>query len=702
MGVESSRSAALQDEYVLLERIAEHAGEVFRGRHVRDRRDVIVRIWRTSDEVARDRWLERCRLASRVRHPVLPAIESYGTHSGEYAYVVSEYAEGERLDHFADRVGIPPVASVVDLFRNVAVGLNAAHRNGLAHEALHPRNLLVTEQAGDPLRRLLPRVLDLTVSAFMHTGLPSLQDALFMAPEQLAAWLAPGDHPPPPADVRANIYSCGCLLHYLLTGGAPIQSRTLEELAHAHARGTVLPASRINPQIPAALDALILRALAPLPGARFASMAELSIALERVHTGSSASGVRPRVELSVAGAFRDRTETVRSPFDERPTSEAPRLPLPTPLRPPPPQAPQADVGSEPRNAPIGLFSSSPPPPEPLAVAAPPPVEPAAPQQPEPVFGAGPSLRAFEREIVRSLFAGKRVRMPAPRTLAIGAALLAALLWGWGVRSARNAMTAADAARQHAAASQVSNIAEPATQPTARVVQPPPAPPSVVPQVAPASAPIIAPAAPIDPSRAARGRWHKPVAHNPEAAAPEDSTGDTPDVLRDLDEPHALAVTPHEAPSAPEPASDAQPEGFRIVTTHDDIDKPARAPVARPAQTEVARPAVVVPLRARVSGSDFVVHGSLATSVVRRAAERLNSQLAACYAQAATTAGHNAFGAVAVEIEIDEHGRARGAQVHGAELPGLGSCVAQVAARIAADRAPDTGTVKASWKVSFSP
>ena len=113
LGVESSRSAALQDEYVLLERIAERAGEVFRGRHLRDRRDVIVRIWRTRDEVARDRWLERCRLASRVRHPVLPAIESYGTHGNEYAYVVSEYAEGERLDRFADRTGIPAVASAV-------------------------------------------------------------------------------------------------------------------------------------------------------------------------------------------------------------------------------------------------------------------------------------------------------------------------------------------------------------------------------------------------------------------------------------------------------------------------------------------------------------------------------------------------------------------------------------------------------------
>ena len=190
MAVEPSRKTVLRDEYVVLERIGTHAGEVFRARHVRDRRSLIVRIWRSDDTAARALWLERAQLASRVRHPVLPAIEAWGQHGEHAAYVVTEYADGERLDQYSDRVGIPPIPNVIELFRHLCIGLNAAHRNGLAHDALHPRNILVTEVQSDGLVRLAPRVIDLAVPAFMYRFPPYLQAAQFMAPERLAAVLS--------------------------------------------------------------------------------------------------------------------------------------------------------------------------------------------------------------------------------------------------------------------------------------------------------------------------------------------------------------------------------------------------------------------------------------------------------------------------------------------------------------------------------
>jgi hypothetical protein len=100
--------------------------------------------------------------------------------------------------------------------------------------------------------------------------------------------------------------------------------------------------------------------------------------------------------------------------------------------------------------------------------------------------------------------------------------------------------------------------------------------------------------------------------------------------------------------------------------------------------------------------ELTVRGSLATSEVRRAVERIRAQLAACYTRAAQAAGRNAFGELSVEVEIDERGRAHVPRASGGALPGLDACVAGAAAKIVSGRPPDTGTVKASWKVAFTP
>jgi hypothetical protein len=107
-----------------------------------------------------------------------------------------------------------------------------------------------------------------------------------------------------------------------------------------------------------------------------------------------------------------------------------------------------------------------------------------------------------------------------------------------------------------------------------------------------------------------------------------------------------------------------------------------------------------PLKAIARIQDVTVRGSLATSIVQRAMERARPRLSACYAQAAKAAGRNAFGSMNVEVEFDERGRAHWSRADGGALPGLDRCVNGVAANLIAAQAPDTGTVKAIWRVSF--
>jgi hypothetical protein len=124
------------------------------------------------------------------------------------------------------------------------------------------------------------------------------------------------------------------------------------------------------------------------------------------------------------------------------------------------------------------------------------------------------------------------------------------------------------------------------------------------------------------------------------------------------------------------------------------------PTATPRPPPRAEPAL--PLQATVQIQAVTVRGSLPTSLVRRAVERIRPQLASCYSRAAHAVGHNGFGELSVEVQIDERGRARNPHANGAALPQLNACVADAASKLVSEKAPDTGTVNASWKVAFTP
>jgi hypothetical protein len=114
-------------------------------------------------------------------------------------------------------------------------------------------------------------------------------------------------------------------------------------------------------------------------------------------------------------------------------------------------------------------------------------------------------------------------------------------------------------------------------------------------------------------------------------------------------------------------------------------------------SEASRPA---PLTATTEIRALSVHGSLATSDVRRAIERVRAQFSQCYESLARAAGRNAFGELSVDVEIDESGRAGKSNAAGSALPGLNACVAQATGKLISNKRPDTGTVKATFKLAF--
>jgi serine/threonine-protein kinase len=165
---------------------------------------------------------------------------------------------------------------VVYLMRQVCGALGEAHRFGLVHRDLKPANILVAIQGGkcDIAKVLDFGLVKLTAAPdapqltadYTVSGTPQ-----FMSPEQATA--------SQDIDGRADIYSLGAILYFMLTGRPPFEGKTPTELMIAHARDPVVPPSRHRADIPADLEAVVVRCLEKKPEARYPDARALSTAL---------------------------------------------------------------------------------------------------------------------------------------------------------------------------------------------------------------------------------------------------------------------------------------------------------------------------------------------------------------------------------------------------------------------------------------
>jgi serine/threonine protein kinase len=728
----------LQDQYVLEQLLGDTAGYVYRARRKRDGRSFIVRVVVPALPPLAAEFLELAGAARRIRHPTLASIEDSGRFEERGCFLVAEYVEGQRLDAWADAVGIPPLAQVVELVRRLCVGLQAAARGGLAHDALNPRNVIVLKGAQTAPGRTPVKMLDLGVPALVFAEHLDPVSLRFMAPEQLAAYATAT----PPITFRCsasmNVYSCGCLLYYLCTGGPPYTGSTLEELRAAQGSSRLTPPARINPQITPVLNALIMRALALDPSLRFASVAELAEAL-----GGMPSMMPGRARIS------DVPEVVKTlppaPDDGRdpPTSRISRPPDRAAVPQPEivveahadddassehdmPTLPPLAIGPESLEpisgaTPIGLFSSAPP----IVrerVSTPPPVQPAPPLAlftSPPMAAAGSIARSdtilTEGEAVES-------RLLAPYREPIVQRSRRGIGWVWPLATAACIALVVGVARFTSKPETASvrvlppaavggSVNPPSTAPrvepprSGAIVEEPGAPPALPPQPQ-----VIEPYAfaPENPSRLDRQRDHDRGRGHPHGRTPGRGN-DGQSLAPEQDAPEPTSMRPNEPPAEPEPPepnNNARAASLPTAAAPSPAlaVKPIEPVAATPRETgsESAAPQPGLPLAADAQIQAVELRGSLPNSVVRRAIERLRGQFAACYARAAKVAGHNGFGESIVELTIDERGRARSPHAHGGGLPRLDACVTEVTSKLICDKQPDTGTVSATFRVTFRP
>ena len=269
----------IADRYLVLARLGEGGmGRVYLAEHVKMTRQCAIKVMNPSlmhDAESLARFAREASSAARILHPNVAAVFDYGE-ADKIVYLVMEYVNGESLSAILAQNGALAPRRAIDIARQIADGLSAAHELGIVHRDLKPDNVIV---ASSRTGRETPKVVDFGIAKALSD---SPQDALtrsglvigtpeYMSPEQLL-----GD----PVDARADIYSLGCILYQMLTGAQPFSADSREQMIRRRLHDAPPHVRDVLPSLPRRLDTLIVHMLARSSSDRLSSAAEARDALD--------------------------------------------------------------------------------------------------------------------------------------------------------------------------------------------------------------------------------------------------------------------------------------------------------------------------------------------------------------------------------------------------------------------------------------
>ncbi len=290
-------------------------GRVYRAQHVPMQRTVAIKLLlasRASQQQAADRFVREWVASAKVSDPNVVLASDAGEING-VPYLVLEHLDGINLRQLHKVMGQLSVSVACELVRQAASGLAAIHQAGLVHRDIKPSNLMLTSDG-------LVKILDLGLARLNKDTIQRESDLTesgivlgtmqFMAPEQCSN--------PRDADVRADLYSLGCTLYFLLTGNPPFHGPKYESaynVMQGHVAGEVPSVTSFRDDIPDGLLTILDRLLAKSPGQRFESPAELVEAITPFAAAAdlgllianTTTGTRTRHDTTAALLGRTRT-----------------------------------------------------------------------------------------------------------------------------------------------------------------------------------------------------------------------------------------------------------------------------------------------------------------------------------------------------------------------------------------------------------
>ncbi len=265
----------LGDRYQLQDPIGRGGmATIYRARDLRMDRVVAVKVLRevySTDPKFVRRFQVEAKAASALQHPNIVQVYDYGQTDGNY-YIVMELVEGTDLRRYLHSRKVLDVDRAVIIAHDVALGLGAAHRRTIVHRDVKPQNVLVGRDGSIKLTDfgIASVYKDINAERLTTTGM-TLGTVQYYAPEQ-----AQGEIVSPAADV----YALGIVMYEMVTGRTPFDGDSPVAVAMQHIQDAPTPPSHLNPNLPPALEEIILRCLEKVPEMRFRDGSELARALE--------------------------------------------------------------------------------------------------------------------------------------------------------------------------------------------------------------------------------------------------------------------------------------------------------------------------------------------------------------------------------------------------------------------------------------
>ncbi len=247
-------------------------GQVFQVEHkITKRKEAMkVLIADLADETQVQRFKREIEVQARLNHPNIAAVHN-AFRLKDRMVLVLEFVEGQTLENLLKQ-GRPPLETGIDYIRQTLEALDYAHHNGVIHRDVSPANLMITESG-------LVKLMDFGVAKSLGDlrltdGGSMIGSLYYMSPEQVKGATDP--------DPRSDIYSAGAILFEIVTGNRPFDYEDRFSLMVAQVEEQPRLPTLIDPELPAELDDIILKALAKEPSHRYSSAQDFLAALRSI------------------------------------------------------------------------------------------------------------------------------------------------------------------------------------------------------------------------------------------------------------------------------------------------------------------------------------------------------------------------------------------------------------------------------------
>ncbi len=286
-------------QYEIIEQIgAGGMATVYRARQARLDRNVAIKVMHqmfAQDADFVTRFEREARIIAALDHPNIVPLYDYNEQA-EQPYLVMKFVEGQTLKEVLTARTIP-LEDIRHMMVTIADALTYAHEQGVLHRDVKPSNIIIDNQG-------YPYLMDFGLARIATQGESTMSaNTMLGTPQYISPEQAKGERE---LDTRTDVYSLGIILYELVAGRVPFVGDSAYAIVHKHIYATVPPPSSLNPEVPPAVDGVLLHALAKEPSQRYETPNQLIKAFE---AALDSSGIQ-KLDESRAERARQRAENL--------------------------------------------------------------------------------------------------------------------------------------------------------------------------------------------------------------------------------------------------------------------------------------------------------------------------------------------------------------------------------------------------------